>query len=110
MAIAANALAGLASPWSPGGSRLCGQRRWVVAARLVAEIALLVQVGDGCDPRLDESYTVPRFHMFYGFVGFTTVAIAYSSRDSMRGRLEMLYGLVGLFLMGIGIRASCQVR
>ena len=54
--------------------------------------------------------TVPRFHMFYGFVGFITVGIAYSSRDSMRGRLEMFYGIIGLFLMGVGIRAWLQVR
>jgi hypothetical protein len=44
--------------------------------------------------------------MFYGFVGFATVGIAYSSRDSMRGRVEVLYGIVGLFLMGVGIRAT----
>jgi hypothetical protein len=43
--------------------------------------------------------------MFYGFVAFVTVSIALASRDQMRGRQELLYGLVGLFLMGLGIRA-----
>lgn len=47
----------------------------------------------------------PRFHMFYGFIAFITVGIVYSYRASMRGRLEMLYGFAGLFLMGLGIRA-----
>ena len=47
--------------------------------------------------------------MFYGFVAFLTVGIAYQYRDAMRGRREMLYGLVGLFLMGVGIRAVLQV-
>jgi hypothetical protein len=47
--------------------------------------------------------------MFYGFVAFITVGLAYSYRGAMRGRRELLYGLVGLFLMGVGIRAVLQV-
>jgi hypothetical protein len=81
-------------------------RRWWVVLTALAEIALLVQVTTGAVLVSDETITAPRIHMFYGFVGFATVSLAYSSRDSMRGRLEMLYGLVGLFLMGIGIRAA----
>jgi hypothetical protein len=46
--------------------------------------------------------------MFYGFVAFLTVGIAYQYRRQMRGRSEMFYGLVGLFLMGLGIRAVLQ--
>ncbi|HYH51523.1 MAG TPA: hypothetical protein VEG38_18410, partial [Acidimicrobiia bacterium] len=72
----------------------------------LAEVALVVQVTTGAVLMSDDTITAPRIHMFYGFVGFATVSLAYSSRDSMRGRLEMLYGLVGLFLMGIGIRAA----
>lgn len=52
---------------------------------------------------------LPRLHMFYGFVAFVTVGLAYAYRDQMRGRVEMLYGLTGLFLMGVGIRALMQV-
>ena len=47
--------------------------------------------------------------MFYGFLAFLTVGLAYQYRNQMRGRREMLYGLVGLFLMGLGIRAVLQV-
>lgn len=105
MAIVANGLAGLVAlaAW-----RLSGQlrRRWWVVATVIAEIALLVQVTTGAILVSDETITAPRIHMFYGFVGFATVGLAYSSRDAMRGRLEVLYGLVGLFLMGIGIRAA----
>jgi hypothetical protein len=43
--------------------------------------------------------------MFYGFVAFITVGLAYSYRYQMEGRLEFLYMLVGFFLMGVGIRA-----
>jgi hypothetical protein len=37
-----------------------------------------------------------------------TVGLAYSYRQQMRGRRELLYGLVGLFIMGLGIRAVLQ--
>jgi hypothetical protein len=47
--------------------------------------------------------------MFYGFLAFLTVGLAYQYRNQMRGRREMLYGLTGLFLMGLGIRAVLQV-
>jgi hypothetical protein len=102
--IATNGLAGLVAlaAWQVPHIR----RRWWVVLTAIAEVALMVQVTTGAILVSDESITAPRIHMFYGFVGFATVSLAYSSRDSMRGRLEMLYGLVGLFLMGIGIRAA----
>jgi hypothetical protein len=46
-----------------------------------------------------------QFHMFYGFVAIFAVAIIYSYRQQMKHRLYLLYGLGGLFLMGLGIRA-----
>ena len=58
---------------------------------------------------VSKDYSAPRFHMFYGFLAFITVGLAYQYRTQMRGRAEMLYGLVGLFLMGLGIRAVMQV-
>ena len=104
MAIVANGLAGAVALIAWRVRRV--PRRWWVVLTALAEIALLVQVTSGAVLVSNETITAPRIHMFYGFVGFATVGIAYSSRDSMRGRLEVLYGLVGLFLMGIGIRAS----
>ena len=47
----------------------------------------------------------PQFHMFYGFVMIIAVGIIYSYRNQMRQRLYLLYGLGGLFVMGLGIRA-----
>ena len=108
MVIVGNALAGLAALLAWRVPRLRG--RWVWAAAGAAEVALLLQVAIGAVLVSSKRFTVPRFHMFYGFVGFITVGIAYGSRDSMRGRLELFYGLVGLFLMGVGIRAYLQVR
>ena len=53
----------------------------------------------------------PRFHMFYGFVAFITVGLLYSYRYVWRARgwMELAYGLGGLFIMGLGIRAVLQV-
>jgi hypothetical protein len=108
VAIVANALAGIVALVAWRVPRL--RRRWVFTFTAAAEVALLLQVATGAILVSSKGYTVPRFHMFYGFVGFITVGIAYSSRDSMRGRLEMFYGIIGLFLMGVGIRAVLQVR
>lgn len=88
-------------------ARLRGAPVWGLT--IAAETALLVQVTLGVVLVSDEAIVAPRFHMFYGFVGFIAVGLAYSYRISMRGRLEMFYGLVGLFLMGVGIRAMLQV-
>jgi hypothetical protein len=108
VAIVANALAGIVALVAWKAPRLRG--RWVFVCTAAAEIALLLQVATGAILVSSKRFTVPRFHMFYGFVGFITIGIAYSSRDSMRGRLEMFYGIIGLFLMGVGIRAVLQVR
>ncbi len=80
---------------------------WI--ATIAAEGAILLQVLTGTILVSGKHYTAPRFHMFYGFVAFITVGLAYSYRYAMKGKLEMWYGLVGLFLMGVGIRAVLQV-
>ena len=108
IAIVGNAVAGLIALAAWRVPRLRG--RWVWASTIAAEVALLVQVATGATLVSSKRFTVPRFHMFYGFVAFITIGIAYSSKDSMRGRLEMFYGIIGLFLLGVGIRAVLQVR
>ena len=52
-----------------------------------------------------EDREAPQFHMFYGFVALASVGIIYSYRHQLAGRRYLLYGLGGLFLMGLGIRA-----
>lgn len=108
VSIVANGLAGLVAlvAWRWRTAR----GRWVWIATIAAEAAILVQVLTGVALFSSGDYEgLPRFHMFYGFVAFITVALAYSYKGQMRGRLEMFYGLVGLFLMGVGIRAVMQV-
>lgn len=105
--IVANGLAGLVALAAWRWRTLRGRAVWVLT--IAAEVMMLVQVAVGAAVVSDERYVVADFHMFYGFVAFITVGLAYSYRFQMRGRLELLYGLVGLFLMGVGIRAVLQV-
>jgi hypothetical protein len=64
-----------------------------------------VQVGLGVGLVAGQHIKAPQFHMFYGFVAIIAVGIIYSYRAQLRHRLYLLYGLGGLFVMGLGIRA-----
>jgi hypothetical protein len=70
-----------------------------------AELAVFIQVGLGVGLVAGQHVKAPQFHMFYGFVAIITVGIIYSYRAQLRHRLYLLYGLGGLFVMGLGIRA-----
>ena len=107
VAIVANGLAGLYALAAWRWKRLRGRPVWV--ATIAAEAAMMLQVVGGVLLVSVEDFEPPRFHMFYGFVAFITVGLAYSYRYAMKGKMEMWYGLVGLFLMGVGIRAVLQV-
>ena len=107
IAIAANALAGIILLVCWRVTKWRG--RWMWIPTIAAEAAMMLQVVIGVILVASDEYVVPRFHMFYGFVAFLTVGIAYSYRQQMRGRRELFYGLVGLFIMGLGIRAILQV-
>ena len=52
-----------------------------------------------------ENIEAPQFHTFYGFLTIIAVAIIHSYRQQLQHRLYLLYGLGGLFIMGLGIRA-----
>jgi len=102
--IVGNGLAGL---WALGAGRWPWLRRralwWFTAA---VQLSVFVEVGLGVG--MVAGRKVPdnlRFHMFYGFVTIVTVGIVYSYRQQLRGKLYLLYGFGGLFLMGLGIRA-----
>jgi hypothetical protein len=107
VAIVANAVAGLILLVTWRVPRWRG--RWMWYPTIAAQAAMMLQVVNGVVLVASEEYVAPRFHMFYGFVAFLTVGIAYSYRRQMRGRRELFYGLVGLFVMGLGIRAILQV-
>jgi Co/Zn/Cd efflux system component len=107
VAIVGNAVAGALALVAWRARRLRG--RWVWIVTIVAEAMMMLQVVVGVILVSSDEFIAPRFHMFYGFLAFLTVGLAYQYRDSLRGRAELLYGLVGLFIMGLGIRAVLQV-
>ncbi len=101
--IVANAGVGL---WALAGHWLPALRTralwWCTA---VAEVAIFVQVGFGVALVAGEGRDAEQFHTFYGFVALVTVGIIYSYRQQLHRWRYLLYGLGGLFLMGLGIRA-----
>jgi len=72
---------------------------------VVVECSIFVQVGLGVAMVAGQGLKAPKFHMFYGFVAIITVGLIYSYRQQMQKQKFLLYGLGGLFLMGLGIRA-----
>ena len=101
--ILSNALAGL---WALGANWIPGLRtRALWWFTVVAELTVFVQVSLGVGLVAGQGIEAPQFHMFYGFVAIIAVGILYSYRYQMRHRLYLLYGLGGLFIMGLGIRA-----
>jgi hypothetical protein len=102
--VVGNALAGL---WALGAhlgiARLRHRSLWWLTA--AAEIAIAVEVVLGVVLVAGEDREAPQFHAFYGFVALASVGIIYSYRHQLADRRYLLYGLGGLFLMGLGIRA-----
>jgi hypothetical protein len=52
-----------------------------------------------------DDHEVAQFHAFYGFVALASIGIVYSYRHQLRQHLYLLYGLGGLFLMGLALRS-----
>ncbi len=97
---------GLAGAWALAANLLPSLRTralwWFTG---FAELTIFVQVGLGVGLVSGQHLVAPKFHMFYGFV-----AIIYSYRAQLSHRLYLLYGLGGLFLMGLGIRAMLVAK
>jgi hypothetical protein len=72
---------------------------------ILAEITVVVQVVLGVWMVSEQHLHVRDFHMLYGFAALITVGILYAYRSQLRAWLYLLYGLGGLFLMGLGLRA-----
>jgi hypothetical protein len=108
VAIVANGLVGVAALVAWRVPKLRG--RWVWIATIVAEAAILLQVFVGVALQASKDYKAPGFHIFYGFLVFLTIGFAYQYRRQLRTRRELYCGLLGLFIMGLGIRAVLQVH
>lgn len=104
--IISNALAGL---WALGAHWLPALRtRALWWFTIVAQSSIFVQVILGVAMVAGQGRQAPKFHMFYGFVAIITVALIYSYRQQMEKHKYLLYGLGGLFMMGLGIRAMLK--
>ena len=101
--IIANGLAGI---WALTAHKLVALRTralwWYTG---IAEATMFVQVILGVIMVNRDKAVFPAFHAFYGFVGIIAIAIIYSYRAQLKGRVYLLYGFGGLFIMGLGIRA-----
>ena len=108
-AIVANLLAGVYTLVAWRVPKL--RNRWLWWPTIIAEAMMLIQVFLGVLLVSVEDYEPPRFHMFYGFVAFIAIGLLYSYRYVWRAanRMELAYGLGGLFIMGLGIRALLVV-
>ena len=71
----------------------------------IAELTIFAQVAMGVGLVAGQGFQAPKFHMFYGFVAIITVGLIYSYRQQKEKQKYLLYGLGGLFLMGLAIRA-----
>ena len=101
--IIGNALAGawaLAANWVES---LRTRALWLFVG--IAEGSVFVQVALGVGMVAGQGIKAPKFHMFYGFVAIIAVGIIYSYRNQLAHKKYLLYGLGGLFIMGLGIRA-----
>jgi hypothetical protein len=103
LVVVTNAAVGL---WALGAHM---QERWrsplLWRATLVAELTIFVEVILGVALVSLQDYEVAQFHAFYGFVAIAAVGIVYSYRHQLEAHLYVLYGLGGLFLMGLALRA-----
>ncbi|HEX7098560.1 MAG TPA: hypothetical protein VF377_04920 [Acidimicrobiia bacterium] len=79
-----------------------GRPFWVALG--VATVIMLAQVGMGVYLIAAEGRQPGDQHVFYGFLIAFTFAFAYIYRSQMRRRPALYYGLLLLFVMGLGIR------
>ncbi|HMQ26822.1 MAG TPA: hypothetical protein PKA98_12605 [Acidimicrobiales bacterium] len=101
--VAVNAVAGtwaLVAQWVP---RARVRALWWLLVAGWATVA--VQVVLGVQLTAGEGLDAPEFHEFYGFVALISVALIYSYRAQVKEYQHLLYGVGGLFLMGLALRA-----
>jgi len=79
--------------------------RAFLAARWVAVAAMLIQVAAGVILYSQGERPVNSLHVFYGVLVAVTFAFAYVSRAALARRPALAYGLLLLFVMGLGLRA-----
>jgi hypothetical protein len=77
--------------------------------RALAIAAILVQVGAGVYLYSNGVRPGNSFHVFYGVVIVITLTLAYLYRSTMARKPALTYGILLLFVMGLGLRAWANV-
>ncbi|MCB1245787.1 MAG: hypothetical protein KDB69_00810 [Acidimicrobiia bacterium] len=83
--------------------------RWFGYGRAIAITAMLVQVGAGVVLYSNAIRPGNSFHVFYGVVIAITLTLVYLYRTTMARYPALSYGLLLLFVMGLGLRAWANV-
>jgi hypothetical protein len=98
-------LCGLVGLWGIG-LRLAGRDpgRFFRVGVVLAVGGILVQVGMGL-LLLSQGHEPGSLHVFYGILILFTLAFAYIYRPQLAKRPALAWGLLLLFVMGLGIRA-----
>lgn len=84
--------------------------RVFLLARTAAIVAMLVQIGAGLVLWGRGQRPGNGFHVFYGVVIAVTFSIAYVYRPAMARKPALTYGVLLLFVMGLGLRAWANVN
>lgn len=101
--VVSNGLAGLWVLVAHWQETVRSRYMWWAAGAAQATIA--VQVVLGVIAQETSGQRATGLHMFYGFIAFATVGIMYSYRSQVPNYRFLLYGLGGLFLMGLALRS-----
>ena len=80
-----------------------------VWARGIAIAAILIQVAAGVYLYSNDLRPGNSFHIFYGVVIVITLTLAYLYRTTMARKPALTYGILLLFVMGLGLRAWANV-
>lgn len=86
-----------------------GPGRAFFTARTVAVAAVLVQVAAGVVLYARGDRAGNGLHVFYGVLVAITLTMAYLYRSQLSRRPALGYGLLLLFVMGLGLRAWTTV-
>lgn len=100
--MALSAMAGLIGLGFAVARRVPSRAFWVAAG--TAMTAMVIQVLTGVVLFAQEK-DPGTFHMFYGFLVLFALAFAYMSRSQLGKRPGLTWGLLLLFVMGLGLRA-----
>ncbi|MEA2010688.1 MAG: hypothetical protein U9N78_08290 [Actinomycetota bacterium] len=74
-----------------------------------AIFAILIQVAAGTVLYVDGLRPLNGFHVFYGVVVAVTLSLAYVYRAQLARNPALAYGLLLLFVMGLGFRAWANI-